>query len=345
MKSIQLVARRVMEERDVPLPPDPGPGQVLVRPKAVGICGSDLHWYLDGHIGSNHARFPLILGHEPAGEIVAVGAGAGHLKPGMRVMVEPNMGCGECEFCLAGQANICPRSTFLGSSPTPGLFREYGLVPSSNLVPLPDSLDFATATLMEPLAIILHTMDVAGIRLGETVLVPGAGPIGLLSMALAKMAGASLVIAVDRVPHRLELALKMGADAAVDNTRESVREAVMDRTGGRGVDLVLDAAGRTETVNAGLASLRNGGRLVLIGLPDEPELNIDLHTAMSRELTIRTIRRSARKEHAALELLTSGRVPLALLTHFVPLSGTPQAFEILCNYTDGVGKVIIEVDK
>ena len=325
------------------MPPDPGPGEVLVKLHAVGICGSDLHWYLEGGIGSNRAQYPQILGHEPAGEILSVGAGVTDCKVGDRVIIEPAITCGYCEFCRSGRHNICVRSRFMGDPTTLGLFREYAVVPATSTVRIPDSMDYVKATVIEPLAVIMHVIELVRIPVGSTVAVIGAGPIGVLTAAVARVAGASRIIIADKVRHRVEQALKLGADAGVYLPEEPLVEKVKDLTGGRGADIVVDAAAKSETINDGLRITRIGGRFVLIGLPSERELKIDMHLAMGKELSLQTIKRSNHTAHPAIELLESGKITDALVTHRLPLAETPRAFQMLTDYTDGVGKVVIEI--
>ncbi len=267
MRSIQLVARRTMEERPMPDPPDPGPGEVLVKLKAVGICGSDMHWYLEGGIGSTSANYPQVLGHEPTGEIIAVGKDAHGRRVGDRVSIEPSITCGHCEYCLSGHINNCVQSIFMGGPEMAGLFREYAVVPAHNTDLIPANLDYRQATLIEPVAVMVHILELIEIRVGDTVAVMGAGPIGMLCASMAKLAGASRVYICDKLPHRLEMARKMGADVAVPN--QEMAQAVLDETRGRGVDLVLDAAGAAETINLGFALARLGGTWTLIGIPSE----------------------------------------------------------------------------
>src|SRR5947209_18469369 len=191
MNSIQLVAPRQLEARQMPMPPDPGAGEVLVRLRAVGICGSDMHWYKEGGIGASLAAYPSVLGPEPAGEIVAIGKGVDAVQVGQRVVVEPAITCGHCEFCRSGHHNNCIASIFMGSPQMPGLFRDYAVMPQRNVVPIPDSMSFTTATIIEPLSVILHILELVDIRLGDTVAVMGAGPVGLLTASVARIAGAS----------------------------------------------------------------------------------------------------------------------------------------------------------
>ena len=208
---------------------------------------------------------------------------------------------------------------------------------------MPAGVSDANATLAEPLAIILHTIELAEMRLGDTVAVLGSGPIGLLCAAVAKLSGASKVFVVDKIAHRVELGLRMGGDVGIHSASESVCDKILDATGGRGVDIVLDAAGMTETINWGMKIVRRGGKFVLIGLPSERDLIVDLHTAMNKEVLIKTVRRSRHNTDMAMALIQAGRVSDALITHRIPLERTPEAFETLVNYADGVGKVIIEI--
>jgi L-iditol 2-dehydrogenase len=341
MNSIQLVAPRRLESREMPMPPDPAAGEVLVRLRAVGICGSDMHWYKEGGIGSSLASYPQVLGHEPAGEIVAVGKGVDGIRIGQRVAVEPAITCGHCEFCRSGHHNNCVTSIFMGSPQMPGLFRDYAVMPKRNVVPIPDSMSFAAATILEPLAVILHILELVDIRLGDTVAVMGAGPVGLLTASVARVAGASRIFIADKLPHRLRMARDMGFDCAIEIGK--FQQAVMDETRGRGVDIVLDAAAALETINMSIAIARLGGRVVLIGIPSEANLNIDVHTAMAKELNIQTVKRSNHNAHGALELMESGRIGDQMVTHRMPLEKTPEAFEILAEYAGGVGKVVIEI--
>jgi len=314
---------------------------VLIKLRAVGICGTDMHWYLEGGIGPFRSVYPQVLGHEPAGEIVA--GGVAGLEAGQKVAIEPAITCGRCEFCLSGHHNNCTSAIFMSTPQRPGLFREYAVVPARNAVAVPAGMSYSDATLIEPLAVILHILELTPIRVGETVAVLGAGPIGMLTAAVARVSGASRIFIADRLPHRLRLAEKMGADVAVNTASESLHQSVMDHTHGRGVDLVFDAAAALETINTGIQIARLGGRFVLIGIPSTSELTIDMQTAMAKELSIHTVKRSNHNAHGAIELLESGRISRTLVTHCLPLEKTPDAFEILAAYADGVGKVIIEI--
>jgi L-iditol 2-dehydrogenase len=344
MQSAQLVAPRRIELRRMADPRDPGPGEVTVRVRAVGICGSDMHYYLEGGCAGSPARYPSVLGHEPAGEVIAVGSGVESASVGSRVAIEPAITCGGCEFCRRGRHNLCENVVFMGGLQAPGLMRELATIPAGNVVPIPDALSFAAATVVEPLAVILHALELTHLEAGEAVAVMGAGPIGLLSAAVARMAGAGRVIIADRITARLALARELGADLTVDITRESVVEAILDSTGGRGAHLILDAAGKPDSLNPALRALRPGGRIVLIGIPSDALTEVDLHTAMHREATLYVLKRSNRNDHAAIHLIESGQIAAEkLVTHRFALDRADRAFATVAEYADGVAKAVVEL--
>ncbi|MEO7653885.1 MAG: alcohol dehydrogenase catalytic domain-containing protein [Bryobacteraceae bacterium] len=331
-----------METREMPMPPDPGRGEVLVRLRAVGICGSDMHWYKEGGIGSFSASYPQVLGHEPAGEVAAVGKGVTGLQVGQKVAVEPAICCGHCEFCMTGHHNNCVNSIFMGSSQMPGLFREYAVMPVHNAVAVPDSMSFDDVTVLEPLSVILHIMEMTPVRLGDTVAVMGAGPIGLLTAMVARLAGASRIMLADRVAHRVKRAKDLGFDC-IDTSAASMTDAVMDQTRARGVDISFDAAAASDTYQACIDGTRLGGRVVLIGIPSEKAPHFDIHMAMHKELNIQTVKRSNHNIHAAIELMKAGLIGSSIVSHRYPLEQTPLAFETLAEYADGVCKTVIEL--
>lgn len=342
MRSIQMVSPRRLELRPMEDPPDPGHGELLVRVRAVGVCGSDLHWYKEGRIGAFPATYPLVLGHEPAGEVAAIGPGVEGFQPGDRVAIEPTLSCGHCEFCLLGRHNNCIRSTFMGSPQAPGLFREYAVVPAGNATRFPPSFSFVRATLIEPLAVIMHLLELVDIGPTDTVAVLGAGPIGLLSAAVARACGAPSVISVDRLAHRRDLARRMGATVAVDIP--GLPAAVLDLTGGLGASVVIDAAADAQTINTGLAIARPGGVFVLAGIPSLANLPVDLHSAMAKEIRLQTLKRSNHRSQPAIALLAREAVADHLITHAVGAEQAPEAVEMLAEYRDGVGKLVVKMD-
>jgi len=324
----------------MPLPADPGPNEVLVKVRSVGICGSDMHWYLDGSIYGFPATYPLVLGHEPAGEVVAAGKLVSGLRAGDRVSLEPTISCGHCEYCLRAEQNNCVQSQFMGSPQHPGLLREYALVPAYNAELVPENFSYTQASLIEPVAVIMHMLELVQIHPGDSVGVLGAGPIGLLAAAVARHCGASQILIADKLPHRVQMALDQGATAAVP--LQQFPELVGDKTRGRGVDLAIDAAGAAETINAGLAVTRLGGTLVLIGIPRQVPIGVDLFSAMAKEIRIQPLKRSNHRSKPAIALLAAGAIPEAIVTHRVDVEQAPAAFQTLAEYRDGIGKLAIE---
>ncbi len=323
---------------------DPAPGEVEVRVAAVGICGSDLHNFTEGGIGDTLCVYPMVLGHEPTGTVVRTGPGVSGWSAGDRVALEPAIYCYHCEFCMSGRHNVCSNIRFMSMPRDPGFFREYVNLPAQNVLPLPREVSPAAGTLFEPLAVALHSMKFAAVQAGERVAVFGAGPIGLLTIAVLRLSGAGRIWAVEPVAARRELALKIGADAAIDPAAvDPVRELLKD-TGGRGVDVAIDCAARGESTNQALGAARNAGRVVITGIASEVRVPLDFHVMRRKELALFNVRRSNHESETALELLRDQPKRFsAILTHEAPLGDIERAFAMLAGYEDGVGKVVIGV--
>ncbi len=314
------------------------------RVVSVGICGSDLHYYAEGGIGDTPCVYPMVLGHEPTGTVARLGPGVTGWRPGDRVALEPALYCYHCEFCMTGRHNVCSNIRFISMPGQPGFLREYVNVPAVNLLPLPQELSFEEGTLFEPLAVVLHSMSFVALRPGERAAVFGAGPIGLLTIAVLKLSGASRVWAVEPEAHRRELALGLGADAAIDPAAVDPARQILSDTGKRGVDVAIDCAARSGSINHCLAATRNAGRVVVTGIPPEPQLALDYHVMRRKELAFYTVRRSNHESETALEMLREHPKRFApMLTHEIPLEEVERGFSLLEKYADGVGKLLIRV--
>jgi threonine dehydrogenase-like Zn-dependent dehydrogenase len=230
----ELTAPRQFRLVERPLGPL-GAGSVRVKVNAVGICGSDVHSYSEGAIGDTPCQYPMVLGHEPAGTVVETGAGVTGWAPGDRAALEPAVYCYHCEFCRAGKHNLCANLKFLSNPGHPGFFREFVDLPPTNLLAIPPGLSFEMATLVEPLAVALHSLKFAALQQGETVALFGAGPIGLLTLASLVAAGAGRTWVIEPVAHRRALALQMGAAAALDPNAIDVVRQIESEAGGRGL--------------------------------------------------------------------------------------------------------------
>ncbi len=331
MRSVRLHAHGELRLHDEPQPV-PDAGEVLVRVKAVGVCGSDLHWFSEGEIGDAKLERPLVLGHEFAGET----------EDGQRVAVDPAKPCGHCEFCERGHPNLCENIIFAGHGKTDGALREYASYPPRCLFPLPDSLSYADGALLEPLGVAIHAVDLGKLRAGMSVGVFGCGPIGLLIVQLARLSGASTIIATDILPHRVEAAKSFGADHAVLAEAGRELDEIRAATNGRGVDVAFEAAGEQDAVDVSVAAVIPGGKIILVGIPADDHTSFPASVARRKGLTIKLVRRMKHTYPRAIELVSKGLVDVrSLVTHRFPLEKTAEAFEV-AQRREGL-KIIIEV--
>jgi L-iditol 2-dehydrogenase len=343
MRTAVLVEPNKIEIQDWPTP-KPGPGEVLVRVRAVGICGSDTHYFAGKRDYETQTIYPFVLGHEFAGEVALLGPRVEGVQVGARVYCEPDRPCGACEWCRRGEFNVCSNVRFAGSGRVLGCLSEHYLVAGDRLFPLADQVGFAEATLVEPLAIGLHIVDnLVRPRGGETYAVVGTGPIGLVTIFAARRRGASDIYASDRIPGRLEVARKLGADHTCVVPGEDFVRFIEQHTGGRGVDVAVEAAGDLEAIGQLTRLPRIHGLGIIEGIPPAAEAAIDVNAARRRELTIIAGRRSLLKTAEALGLIETGEFdPGLMITHRFPLTETQKAFEYTRDYSDGVIKAIVE---
>ncbi len=294
--------------------PRPAVGEELVRVTAVGLCGSDLHWYAEAGIGDARLERPLVVGHEFAGVI------EGGTRHGLRVAVDPAIPCGRCASCLSGFGNLCPTVRFAGHGHLDGALRDYLTWPAEHLYPLPAKLSDSDGAMLEPLGVALHAYDLGHARLAGSVAVVGCGPIGLLLCQLARVGGAGQVLAVEPLAHRREAALRYGADVAVGGL-----DAAADLADG--VDVVFEVAGADDAVESALRLVRPGGRMVLVGIPDDDRTSFPASLARRKGVTIVLSRRMNRTYDRAIRLAEQGRVDLAgLVTDRFPLAAVDEAF-------------------
>ncbi|ABF44293.1 Alcohol dehydrogenase GroES-like protein (plasmid) [Deinococcus geothermalis DSM 11300] len=335
------------ETREVPAP---GPREVRVRVRRVGVCGSDVHYYTHGRIGSFVVEAPLILGHEVMGVVDAVGEGVTHVRPGDRVALEPGVPCRRCAFCKRGEYNLCPDMTFMATPPVHGALGEYVLWPDDFAFLLPDRISDDAGALLEPLAVGIWAARKGDVRPGQSVAVFGAGPIGCTTLQAAKAAGATTLIAVDLEDFRLDLARKVGATHTINARNEDPVARIREITRGdlpishAGVDVAFETAGSLPTTRMSLAAPRPGGTTVLVGLPPDSEVSLDIVSAASREVSIRGVFRYANCYPAAIALVESGAVDLdVLVTHRYPFDQTPEAFAFADREKRASMKVMIDV--
>lgn len=342
MKALLLTAYNQLAYTDVP-EPEFGPDEVLVQVKACGICGSDVH----GLDGSSGRRIPpLIMGHEAAGIIAATGRNVTGWQPGNRVTFDSTVYCGHCHFCRHGLVNLCDNRRVLGVSCAEyrrhGALAEYVAVPQRILYRLPDEVPFTRAALVEPLSIAVHAASRAPISLDDTAVVVGAGMIGLLVVQVLRAAGCRQIIAVDLNPFRLEQALALGADVALNPDHTDVALAVRQYTAGRGADLAFEVVGITPALQTAVQSLRKGGWLALVG-NITPRVDLPLQAVVTRQLTLAGSAASCGEYPACLNMIARGQVNLdALISAVAPLSQGAAWFERLYRGKENLLKVILE---
>jgi L-iditol 2-dehydrogenase len=312
--------------------PEPGPGELRVRVAAIGICGSDMHAYAEGAVGDSPCKYPTVLGHEPSGTVHKVGVGVTGWSVGDRGALEPAIFCYHCEFCRTGHYNLCENLRFMSTAAAPGFFREYVTVPAHNLLPIAPAISLAEATLVEPLAVVLHSLKIGSYQRGESAVVWGAGPIGLLTIAVLKLFGAPRVWAVEPLAHRRAFAKTLGADDVFDLGADVPK----------GVEIAFDCAAKDDSVNQCLATLKGFGRVVLTGIHSDRRTNLDIHLMRRSELKLFSLRRSNDESNDARDLMEQHANLFApILTHQRPLEGIDQAFALNERYADGVGKMLV----
>jgi L-iditol 2-dehydrogenase len=312
---------RDLRIEDIPVP-EPGPREVLVEVRAVGVCGSDVHYYEHGRIGPYVVAEPLILGHESGGVIVGRGTGADRHQLGQRVALEPGVPCGRCRQCRAGRYNLCPDVRFFATPPIDGAFCNYLTIHEDFAFPLPDSVSDDAGAMMEPLSVGVWACRKAGLQGGEHVLVTGAGPIGLLAMQAALALGATAVTITDVSPHRLELARRTGATRTLDLRSQPLGEAGVE------ADVLLECSGHPAALADGIRSLRPAGVAVVVGMGPGEEATIPLALLQNREITLTGTFRYANTYPTAIDLTATGRVDVeAIVTGHYPLQQAEQALQ------------------
>ena len=340
MKALVLEEYNQLVLQEIP-PPQPAPAELLIRVAACGICGSDVH----GYDGSSGRRIPpIVMGHEAAGVVAAVGESVSRFRQGDRVTFDSTVFCGACPFCLRGEINLCDRRQVLGVScgeyRRAGAFAEFVTVPERIAHRLPPSMSFAEAAMLEPTAVALHAVAVSQVTAGATALVLGAGMIGLLTLQAARAAGCSRVFIADIDATRLELARQLGATDVLHLSGSDLAREILTQTG-TGVDVAYEAVGRQETIETAIASVRKGGTVTLIG-NIAPQVTIPLQVVVSRQLRLQGTAASAGEYPQAIDLIASGIIQVKpLITAVAPLEEGPRWFERLHAHEPNLMKIVL----
>jgi len=341
MKAAVMNAPLEIELVERPLP-DLREDEVLVKVMAVGVCGSDIHYYEHGRIGRYVVEKPLILGHECAGIVKAVGSRVTKFKPGDRVAVEPGVTCGKCPACKEGRYNLCPDVQFLATPPVDGAFVQYIAHREDFLFPIPDHLSYEEAALNEPFSVGIHAAKRAKLGPGQSVAIMGMGPVGLMAVVAAKAFGAEKIVVADLEPIRLEAALRLGATHAVNIRSDDPVQAVREATGGLGADVAFETAGNPKALQSALYSVRRGGKLAIVGLPPQDEIPLNVPWIADNELDLFGVFRYANTYPQGISFLASGISDVrSLITDRYPLERTKEALERARTNKSGSLKVVV----
>lgn len=340
MKAAVMVGpgEMIYENRPLPRPQD---DEVLVRINAVGVCGSDAHYFMHGKIGRYIVDKPLILGHESAGTVVDTGKAVQHLRPNDRVVLEPGVPCRQCTYCKSGRYNLCPDVVFMATPPIDGAFCEYYCTAADFVYKLPDNISFDEASMIEPLACGIHTMNRGRVRPGESVAIFGAGPIGLMILQAAKAYGATDRIVFDIEPNRLNIAQKLGA-THVFNPKDTdiIQEAY--NIAPAGLDVVIEAAGGESTSKLVTKLARRGGRIVWVGNTRQEYVPVSVLEILDKELDLIGVFRYANIYPQAIRLIANRLVDVRrMITHTFPLDQTGEALTIAYHRSDGAIKIVV----
>ncbi len=326
-----------LEKVNLPLPKE---GEVQIKVKFCGICGSDIHAYQGKH---PFVHPPIVLGHEFSGTVSRVGLGVADLKEGDPVTVEPNITCGRCYNCLHGRYNICSELKVIGCVGYDGAFSEYILVPSSKVIKLPRGMSFEHATMIEPAAVAVHVVRKASQKIGQKVVVLGAGPIGLLVTQIARSAGADGIIVTDILDYRLNLARRLGADEVVNISSQDLKETIIQKWGTEGVDLIYDCVGTEETLFQAMQVARKGIKIMIVGVPHQ-KIEINFELVQDRELELMGCLMYVREDFlTALSLILNDRIDVdSLITHRFNLEKIGEAFSLIQRKKEEIIKILIK---
>lgn len=347
MKTMKLTGIRRMEMMDAPVPRIAEPTDVLIKMTTVGVCGSDVHYYVSGKIGSQVVEYPFAVGHEGAGIVQEVGPKVTRVKPGDRIAVDPAMSCWKCDQCLAGRPHTCRKLRFLGCpGQAEGCLSEYLVMPEASCFPIPESMSFDEAAISEPLSIGVYSVKLSLLMPGAGIGILGVGPIGLSVLLVARAQGASRAYVTDKIDDRLELARKMGAAWGENPDRQDVVRKITELEPSQ-LDIVFECCGEQEAMDQAVDMLKPGGKLVLVGIPATLErVSFVIDKLRRKEICVQNVRRQNHCAQAALDMMARGEIDVRpMVTHRFSFDRTKDAFDLVAGYRDGVVKAMIDINE
>lgn len=341
MQAAVLHAPRDLRYQQVPVP-TPGPDEVLVQVTTNGLCGSDIHFYKEGRLGPFIVSRPYIPGHEACGVVIKESSRPGGPRKGTRVAIEPGIPCRRCALCKSGRYNLCRDVIFMSAPPINGTFAEFAAVAADFAHPLPDTVDDESGAFVEPLSVGVQACTRAGLKAAASVAVIGAGPIGLVTMLVARAFGAASVFLVDRLAGRLALGATLGAEAAIDASAMDPAARIAELTDGRGVDFVFDASGSSAACASAPELAARGGSVTIIGWPEKSTFPYPVESIIEKELDVHGTNRYCNAFPRAIALLASGRLDVhSLVSHRFELEKVTEAYAFAADHPAETIKVMV----
>jgi L-iditol 2-dehydrogenase len=345
MKAVQLSSIRTFDFGVVPDPRIVNDTDVLVRIATVGVCGSDMHYYTTGRIGTQVVQFPFIIGHEAAGVVEKTGKKVSRVHAGQRIALDPAVSCGECDQCRAGREHTCRKLRFMGCpQQLEGCMCEFVVLPENNCFPIPDGMSFEQATLAEPLAIGVYAVERTPLTPASDVAILGTGPIGMSVFHTIRTRQIANVFVTDRIAERLSFAQALHPRWAGNPNEADVVDAILAIAPSQ-MDAVFECSGDAEALTQAVQLLKPGGTLALVGIPETDDITFPIHELRRKEISIINIRRQLHCTQKAIDLLASKTIQMdSMVTHRFSLEQSPQAFDLVANYRDGVMKAMISIE-
>lgn len=332
-----------MEMIEIPMPEILHENDVLIKMKVVGVCGSDVHYYTQGKIGSQIVQYPFPVGHEGAGEVVEVGTAVTSVKPGDRIAIEPAMPCGKCDQCRAGRPHTCRKLKFLGCpNQADGCLTEFIVMPEKSCFMISDTMSYTEAAISEPMAIGLYAVNQSILMKGATIGILGFGPIGMSVLLSAIAKGATAIYVTDLIDDRLQIARESGALWTGNPAKADVVKAIKTSEPLL-LDVVFECCGKQEAIDQAIEILKPGGKLMMIGIPEFDRWSFPVDQMRHKEICIQNVRRQNHSVEETLDLMESGKINVSkMATHRFPFSRTKEAFDLVTAYKDGVMKAMID---
>jgi L-iditol 2-dehydrogenase len=345
MKAAVLTGIKQFEIRQVPTPEIVNDTDVFIRIKTVGVCGSDIHYYTTGRIGSQIVQYPFTIGHECAGIVERTGSKVARVKPGQRIAIDPAVSCGHCDQCKAGREHTCRELLFLGCpKQLEGCLSEYIVLSEKCCFPITDNMTFEQAALSEPLAIGVYTVERSALPINADVAILGAGPIGMSVFHVLRTKNVGDVYITDKIEERLKFSKKLNPKWSGNPDRTDIVKEI-SKIEPLLLDVVYECSGDEEAIIQGIQLLKPGGTLVIVGIPETDEISFPIHELRRKEITIVNIRRQVHCTQKAINLLDRRKVNMdSIATHHFPLEETQKAFDLVAYYREGVMKAMISLD-